>query len=62
MNFLLGFGISSVIKSLDGGYEFVIFDFKGSTFDKLSDAIVVSVIGLSLVYMIWISYRIIRTK
>lgn len=60
MNFLLGFGISSVLNSIDGEYDFVIFDLVGSTFDKLSDVIVISVIALSCVYMIWIFIAVIR--
>lgn len=51
-NFLLGFGVSLMIQSINGEYEYKIFDFKGTTYDKISDAIVMSVIVSGLVYLI----------
>jgi len=35
-NFLMGFGISSVINSLQGSYEFKLFDLGSTTFEELS--------------------------
>ena len=52
MNFLIGFGLAKIIKSIsDGEEDFNIFDISGSTFDILSDLIVVIVIAMSVVYM-----------
>ncbi len=35
-NFLIGFGVSSVINSLDGSYPFKLFDLGSTTFQELS--------------------------
>ena len=60
-NFLLGFGISCTMQSIDGEYDFVIFDFSGDTFAKLSDSIVVSIIVMAIIYMVWIFFRILHS-
>jgi Ca2+/Na+ antiporter len=61
-NFLLGFGISCTMQSLDGEYNFVIFDLSGDNFAKISDSIVVSVIVMAIVYMVWIFFRVLRSR
>jgi len=62
MNFLLGFGVSCFINSLKGEYDFVIFDLIGSTFDKMSDVIVIAVIGLACLYMLYLFMITIRKR
>lgn len=61
-NFLLGFGMSLFIKSLKGTYDFKIFAFSGSTYDKVSDSIVVLVIVAGLVYLSYVFVSVIAEK
>lgn len=53
LNFLIGFGIAKIMKSIsDGEHDFDIFNISGSTFDVLSDLIVIIVIAMSVVFMV----------
>jgi Ca2+/Na+ antiporter len=61
-NFLLGFGVSLMAQSIDGPYEYKIFDFKGTTYDKISDAIVMCVIFGGLFYLIFVFVTAIKEK
>jgi len=61
-NFLIGFGCSLVVQSLNGEYAFNIFKFSGSSFEIISDSIVVLVICSGLFYMGTVFYTVIRTK
>ena len=61
-NFALGFGVSLFIQSMSGEYEYKIFDFQGSTYDKVSDSIVMVVIVGSLVYLIYVLITAIKNK
>ncbi len=61
-NFSLGFGVSLIIQSINGEYEYKIFDFQGTTYDKISDAIVMSVIFGGLFYLIYVLVMAIREK
>lgn len=61
-NYLLGFGISLFIKSLNGEYEYKIFDFGGSTYHIISDAIVMSVIIEGLIFLIFMLALTVITK
>ena len=63
LNFLIGFGMAKIITSIsDGEVDFNIFDISGSTFDVLSDLIVVIVIAMSFIYMVVIAFVIISKK
>jgi len=63
LNFLIGFGMAKIITSISNGeVDFNIFDISGSTFDVLSDLIVVIVIVMSFVYMVAIAFVIISKK
>jgi Ca2+/Na+ antiporter len=53
-NFALGFGVSLFIQSLDGEYEYNVFDFKGEAFDKISDSIVLLAIAGTMLYIIYV--------
>lgn len=61
-NFLLGFGVSLMLQSINGSYEYKIFDFEGTAYDKISDAIVMSVIVAGLVYLVFALIVSIRNK
>lgn len=61
-NFLLGFGVSLFIQSINGEYEYRIFDFEGQAYDKISDAIVMSVIVGGLLYLIFVLIIAIKNK
>ena len=61
-NFLIGFGVSLFIQSLDGEYEFLIFDFKGSTYDKISDSIILLVMAGVFVYLATIFIIVIKKE
>jgi len=61
-NFLIGFGSSLLIQSSDGEYEFDIFSFKGSTFEILSDSVVVLIITSGLVYFSLMFYQVISKR
>ena len=52
LNFLIGFGIAIILNSLDGEYDFDIFQITGDTYDILSDLIVIIVITLAFIYMV----------
>lgn len=52
LNFLIGFGVALIVNSLDGEYAFDIFDIQGTTYDILSDLIVLIVIGMAFIYMV----------
>lgn len=63
LNFLIGFGIALILNSLsDGEYSFNIFQIEGSTYDKLSDLIVIVVIGLSFAYMTFLFILLLKNK
>ena len=63
LNFLIGFGMAKIITSISNGeVDFNIFDISGSTFDVLSDLIMVIVIVMSFVYMVAIAFVIISKK
>lgn len=53
-NFSLGFGVSLIIQSINGEYDYIIFDFEGTTYDKLSDGIVVTVILSGIIYLVFL--------
>ena len=53
-NFNIGFGFALVIQSLDGEYDFQIFKIEGSTFEILSDSIIVLVICAGIIYLIMV--------
>ena len=38
------------------------FDFAYGTFDVLSDSIVLCVIAMSVIYMVWIGFRILKNQ
>lgn len=61
-NFLLGFGVSLVIQSLDGEYDYDLFDFEGTTYDKISDAIVIFVVGAGLIYLMLLLIVALKNK
>jgi hypothetical protein len=61
LTFLLGFGVSCTFNSLEGEYDFAIFDLSGDTYAQISDSIVVSVIAMAISYMVWIFTRILRS-
>lgn len=61
-NFLIGFGALLIIQSFDGEFQFDIFSFEGSTFDVLSDSIVLLVIGSGLLYFCFLFYKVISNK
>lgn len=61
-NFLLGFGVSLMIQSIDGEYDYSIFDFEGTTYDKISDAIVMFVIAAGLIYLILLLIIALKNK
>ena len=52
-NFLLGFGISLILQSLDGEYSFQIFKIEGTTFNILSDFIIMAVLVAGFINMIY---------
>ncbi len=52
LNFLMGFGISCVMRSIDGDYPFEIFVLDDNTYQRISDVIVIVVIGLTFAYMV----------
>lgn len=53
LNFLIGFGVSLIVNSLQlGEYPFKILQMEGDTYDRLSEVIVIVVIGLALLYMV----------
>ena len=63
LNFLIGFGMAKIITSISNGeVDFNIFDISGSTFNVLSDLIVVIVIAMSFVYMVAMAFIIISKK
>jgi Ca2+/Na+ antiporter len=62
LTFLLGFGVTCVLNSFAGEYDFTIFKFEGEAYDQISDSIVVGVIVMAIVYMVWIFCRILRNK
>lgn len=62
MNFLLGFGVTSILNSLSGEYDFDLFNIQGSNFDRISDSIVLVVISMTVIYMIWIAVKILQKK
>lgn len=63
LNFLIGFGVALILNSLTNGeYDFQIFAITGSTYEKLSDLIVLVVIGLSFIYMTVMFVVLIQTK
>lgn len=41
------------MQSIDGEYEYKIFDFGGTTYDKISDSMVMLVIFAGLIYLIY---------
>lgn len=51
-----------MIQSINGPYEYKIFDFEGTTYNKISDAIVMSVIIGGLAYLICAFIVSIRNK
>lgn len=60
LNFLIGFGIATIANSISNGeYDFNIFKIDGSTYQVLSDLIVVAVIAMSFVYMVGMTVVII---
>ena len=62
LNFLIGFGVALIINSLDGEYDFDIFDIQGTTYDILSDLIVLIVIGMAFIYMVGMIIIVLVTK
>lgn len=63
LNFLIGFGIALILNSLSNGeYDFNIFSIVGSTYDKLSDIIVIVVIGFAFCYMTFLFILAIKNK
>lgn len=62
MNFLLGFGVTSILNSLSGEYDFDLFNIQGSSFDRISDSIVLIVISMTVLYMIWMAVKIFQKK
>lgn len=61
-NFLIGFGISSLINSIDGSYSFKLFDLGSTTFQELSELIVLFVVGLALLFMVSLFVIVVRNK
>lgn len=53
-NFLIGFGVSLMIQSINGPYPYKIFDFEGTAYDKISDSIVMTVICGGLIYLVYL--------
>lgn len=51
-----------MLQSINGSYEYKIFDFEGTAYDKISDAIVMSVIVAGLVYLVFALIVSIRNK
>lgn len=52
-----------MIQSITNGeYEYKIFDFQGTTYDKISDTIVMSVIFGGLLYLIFVLVIAIKNK
>ena len=62
LNFLIGFGASCVLNSLDGSYAFRLFDLGDNTFQELSELIVLFVVGLALVYMVSLFVVVLRNR
>lgn len=62
LNFLIGFGVTLILNSKGGEYEFQIFKISRSSFDLLSDTIVVLVIGLAFIYMVTLAVFIVIKK
>jgi sodium/potassium/calcium exchanger 6 len=61
-NFFLGFSVSLVIQSINGEYEYKIFDFVGDTYDKISDAIVMIVIFAGLFFLIYMLVIVLKNR
>lgn len=61
-NFLIGFGVSLLVKSLNGSFDYLIFDFKGNAYEKISDSIVIMVIASTLLYLIYIFVTVIKQR
>jgi Ca2+/Na+ antiporter len=63
LNFFIGFSIAKIITSISNGeVDFNIFDLSESSFNVLSNLIVVIVIAMSFVYMVIMMFIIIRKK
>lgn len=62
LTFLMGFGVSCILNSLNGEYAFDLFDLSGDAYTTISDLIVVSVISMGIGYMMWIFLRILRSE
>ena len=62
LNFLIGFGASCVLNSLDGSYAFRLFDLGDNTFQELSALVVLFVVGLALVHMVSLFVVVLRNR
>lgn len=52
LDFLIGFGLSCLVRATKGEYYFDIFVLGESKYEKVSDLIVLVVIGLAFCYMV----------
>lgn len=61
-NFLLGFGCSLILQSIDGEYSFQIFYIHGEIFEILSSSIVLLVLGAGFIYMVYVYTLVVRKR